>query len=124
MMKSGSAGLEAQKLNGEDFNVFRGVFNGAVFSHYAVPPDPRKVPDFKLAAIMKKEGVTDASGVVDALTRRFLRVPVTGGRRDELIAFCIKELGGAKLDYTHYTAERELREVLHLILSLPEYQLS
>jgi hypothetical protein len=124
MMKSGSAGLETQKLNGEDFNVFRGVFNGAIFSHQAVPPEPRKVAEFHLTAMLKKEGVTNASGVVDALTHRFLRIPVSGARREELIAFCTRELGGDKLDYSQYTAEKNLREVLHLILSLPEYQLS
>jgi uncharacterized protein (DUF1800 family) len=30
MMKGGSAGLETAKLSGEDFNLFRGVFNAAV----------------------------------------------------------------------------------------------
>ena len=124
MMKSGSAGSETQKLNGEDFNLFRGVFNGAIFSHQAVPPDSRKVPDFHLAAMLKKDGVTDATGVVDSLTRRFLRVPITGERRTELIAFCTHQMGSAAVDYSHYTTEKNLREVLHLILSLPEYQLS
>ncbi len=124
MTKGGSAGSETMKLNGEDFNLFRGVFNAAVRAHKAVPPEPRKVADFRLATMLKGEGVTDAPGVVDALTRRFLRVPIIGQRRDDLIAFCMKSLGGPKVDYTRYTVEKDLREVLHLILSAPEYQLS
>jgi hypothetical protein len=124
LMKGGSAPPETMKLNEEDFNLFRGVFNAAVLAQKTVPPAPRKVADFRLAAMLKKEGVTDAPGVIDALTRRFLRVPITGQRRDELIAFCMKALGGPKVDYTQYTVEKNLREVLHLILSAPEYQLS
>jgi hypothetical protein len=124
MMKSGSAAPETSQLNGEDYNLFRGVFNGVIFAKQMVPPEPRKVPDFHLAAILEQEGVTDASGVVDSLTRRFLRVTVTGERRAELIAFCTRQMGGEKVDYSHYTTEKNLREVLHLILSLPEYQLS
>jgi uncharacterized protein (DUF1800 family) len=124
MMKGGGAGSETMKLSGEDFNVFRGVFNAAVFAYEAVPPDARKDPQFDLGAMLKKEGVTDAAGVVDALMRRFLRVPITGGRREELVAFCLKTLHGPRIDYTSYTVEKELREVLHLILSAPEYQLS
>ena len=33
------------KLNGEDFNIFRGVFNGAWFAYQKVPPAPRRVPN-------------------------------------------------------------------------------
>jgi hypothetical protein len=124
MMKSGGAASETSQLNGEDYNLFRGVFNGVIYAKRMIPPEPRKVPVFHLAAILKQEGVTDASGVVDSLTRRFLRVPITGERRSELIAFCTRQMGGEKVAYGHYTTEKDLREVLHLILSLPEYQLS
>ena len=124
MMKGGGAGSETMKLNGEEYNLFRGVFNASYIAYRAVPPEPRKDPLFQLASMLKQEGVTDAPGVVDALTRRFLRVPISGARRDDLIAFCMKVIGSPKVDYSHYTLEKELREVLHLILSTPEYQLS
>jgi hypothetical protein len=74
--------------------------------------------------MLKKSGVTDASGVVDAFTHRFLRAPITGKRRDGLIAFCAHRLGGSQINYTSWNLERELRGVLHLILSSPEYELS
>ncbi len=124
LMKGGKAGAETMKLNGEDFNLFRGVFNGAWFAYQKVPPAPRRVPQFNLAAMLENEGVTDASGVVDALTHRFLRVPIAGKRREGLIRFCAGQLGGAQVDYAGWNVEKELREVLHLILSAPEYQLS
>jgi len=118
------AGIEIMKSNGEDFNVFRGVFNGVYFAYLKVPPEPRRVAHFELAQTLKKEGVTDASGVVDALVRHFLRVPLSGDQRDGLIEFCVSQLGGRQVDYTNWNLEKELREVLHLILSAPEYQLS
>ena len=49
---------------------------------------------------------------------------ITGKRRDGLIAFCSSRLGGAQINYASWNLERELREVLHLILSSPEYELS
>ena len=124
LMKGGGAGAETMKMNAEDFNLFRGVFNASYFAYLAVPPEPRKDPQFNLGSMVKKDGVTDAPGVVDALMRRFLRVPISGARRDDLVAFCMKVIGSPKVDYNRYTVEKELREVVHLILSTPEYQLS
>ena len=54
----------------------------------------------------------------------FLRVPITGERRAAVVEFCGKQMGGDKIDFSRFTLEKELREVLHLILSAPEYQLS
>src|SRR5262249_48868146 len=103
MMKGGSAGSETAKRSGEGFNLFRGGFNAAVFAYQAVPPEPRRAPQFSLAGMLQQEGVTDASAVVDAMMRRFLRVPVSGERRESMVAFAIKQLGGAKVDYQRYT---------------------
>ena len=54
----------------------------------------------------------------------FCAPPFTGKRRDGLIAFCAHRLGGSQINYASWNLERELREVLHLILSSPEYELS
>ena len=80
--------------------------------------------EFHLAQILEKENVSDASGAVDSMMKRFLRVPISGERRAEIVQFCEKQMGGSKIDYHRYTLEKELREVLHLILSAPEYQVS
>ncbi len=118
------AGEETMMLSHEDYNLFRGVFNGVIFARRTVPPDPRKVPEFSLTQMLHAEGVTDAAGVVDSFTHRFLRVPITGERRAALVEFCQKQIGGAAVDYKVSRLEGQLREVLHLILSAPEYQLS
>jgi len=122
-MKS-APGEEAAKLSSEERNVFRGVFNGSAWAYRDVPPEPRKVAAFHLSKMMQDAGVTDASAAVDAMMSRFLRLPVTGARRTEIVQFCEQQIGGAKLDYARFTLEKELREVLHLILSTPEYQVS
>jgi hypothetical protein len=58
------------------------------------------------------------------MMERFLRLRISGERRLEIVRFCERQIGGAKIDYRRYTLEKELREVLHLILSSPEYQVS
>ncbi len=124
MAKMGAVGAaETSKLSAEDFNLFRGVFNGIVFARQRVPQAPRVTAEFSLARMLRAEGVTDAAGVVDSFGKRFLRVPISGDRRQAVVEFCSKQIGG-KLDFNRYTLENELREVLHLILSAPEYQLS
>jgi hypothetical protein len=115
---------ETSKLSGEDFNLFRGVFNAAVRAIAAVPAEPRRTADFSLSKLLQSEGVMDAAGAVDNLMRRFLRTPLTGERRQTLIRFLEQQLGGSQLDYSRYRLEKDLRELLHLIMSAPEYQLS
>jgi hypothetical protein len=122
MSKGG--GNETAMLSGEDFNLFRGVFNAAVRAVQAVPPEPRRTADFELSAMLRSAGATTAPAAVDYLIRRFLRTPIQAGRRDALIQFLEKQTGSSTLDFQRYTIERELRELLHLILSAPEYQLS
>ena len=124
MNAGGGTGSETSKLSGEDFNLFRGVFNAAVEAYAAVPPPPRKVAEFSLAKLMRQDNVTDASGAADSMLRRFMRLPITGERRQALASFLEKQMGGSKIDYTRYSIEKELRELAHLIMSAPEYQLN
>jgi len=62
MMKGGSAAPETAKLSGEDFNLFRGVFNASC-SPIRRFRRPRRVPQFA-SRHTEGEGVTDAPGVV------------------------------------------------------------
>jgi hypothetical protein len=117
-------GSEMPNPSTEDYNLFRGVFTATYKSREAIPPEPRKVADFSLSAMLRSEGVTTAGGAVNSLLLRFLRVTVTDEQRDELVNFLEKQMGESRIDYVRYTIERELREVLHLILSTPEYQLA
>jgi uncharacterized protein (DUF1800 family) len=120
----GGAMTETSKLSGEDFNLFRGVFNAAVRAVAAVPAEPRRTADFNLSKMLQSAGVADAPGAVDYLMRRFLRAPITGERRQTLIRFLEQQTGGSQIDFSRYRLEKDLRELLHLIMSAPEYQLS
>jgi hypothetical protein len=120
----GGAMTETSKLSGEDFNLFRGVFNAAVRAVAAVPAEPRRVADFNLSKTLQSAGVADAPGAVDYLMRRFLRAPITGERRQTLIRFLEQQTGGSQIDFSRHRLEKDLRELLHLIMSAPEYQLS
>jgi hypothetical protein len=125
MGSMGRGGMdETARLNAEDFNLFRGVFNGVSRAYQRVPPEPRVVADFRLAATLEQEGVTSAQGAVDALLRRFVLLPIDAARRGELVRFFTAQHGSDTIDWDRETLETELRELLHLILSLPEYQLA
>ncbi len=58
------------------------------------------------------------------MLRRFVRLPIAGERRQALVSFLKKQLGGPTIDYTRYSLEKDLRELAHLIMGAPEYQLS
>jgi uncharacterized protein (DUF1800 family) len=125
MGRMGEGGMdETARLNAEDFNLFRGVFNGVSRAYQRVPPAPRIVPDFRIAALLEKENVTSPASAVDALLRRFMLLPIDAVRRAELVRFAEAQLGGGTIDWGGETVETGLRELLHLILSLPEYQLA
>jgi hypothetical protein len=118
-----SAAEETMKLSGEDFNLFRGVFNAAWRSWERIGPEPRRVARFRVADWLRAAQVSDAEGAVDYLLRRFVRVPLDPDRRRSLVEFLESELAGERLDLATDRHETALRELLHLIMSCPEYQL-
>jgi len=124
MVANRSTVSETSRLSGEDFNLFRDVFNAAVRAVRAVPPEAPREPQFDLGGMLRKAGLAEAPAAVDYLVQRFLRTPITGERRESLVRFIEKQMGGAKIDFSSYSIEKNLRELLHLILSAPEYQLS
>jgi hypothetical protein len=60
---------------------------------------------------------------VDYFLARLLRVPIDSKRRGELIAFLDRELGTPDIARAQTYLEEPLRMLVHLILSMPEYQL-
>jgi len=111
-------------INTETYNLFRGVYNGAVHMLEVVKRDPLTRASVDLTGMVHQAGVTTTAGVVDYLAARFLRAPLQPGDRHELIDFLTQRLGGSVFDGTRTDVESALRELLHLIMSLPEYQLA
>jgi hypothetical protein len=60
---------------------------------------------------------------VDTLLARFLSVPADSATRARIAKFLEGELGTSDLVAADTFLEEPLRSTLHLILSLPEYQL-
>jgi len=110
--------------NNETYNVFRGVYNGAVKTFQVYKPDPVVPARVDLVGMLHNGGVKDVSGAVDYFARRFLRVAPREGDRQELIGYLKQRVGANEIDFDRQGLETDLREVLHLIMSLPEYQLA
>jgi len=110
--------------NNETYNLFRGVYNGAIKTFQVYKPDPPIPARVDLAGMIRLAGAKDASGAVNYLARRFLRVAPREGDRQALITYLKQRLETNEIDYNRQGLETDLREVLHLIMSLPEYQLA
>jgi hypothetical protein len=121
--KDGSAMSNQMADRDEDFNTRLASFHGWRSAVEKVRPIARTVAPLDLLGLVHADGATDAQSAVDVLIRRFLSVPVPAAERGRLAAFLTAELGTADLARADSYAEEALRETLHLILSLPDYQL-
>lgn len=107
----------------EDFNTRLASYRGWQTAIQKVKPIPRATAALDLAGIVEEAGCRSARQAVDTLLARFLSVPVDEATRNALADFLEKELGTADLVAAATYLEEPLRTTLHLILSLPEYQL-
>jgi hypothetical protein len=111
-------------LRSESYNIFRGVYNGGIKALKTLKFDPPMPATVDVAGMIRQAGVIDAQGAVDYLGRRFLRVKMQEADRQSLMEFLAKRLGSSSIDFSKGNLETDLRELLHLVLSMPEYQLA
>jgi len=107
----------------EDFNTRYGSFRGWQMAIERVKAIPRDTAPVNLSCMVLDAKLQSTTQVVDFLIRRFMRVPPSDGRRQELVSFLNKELGTTDISVARTYLEDPLRLVLHLIMSQPEYQL-
>ncbi|MDL2338617.1 MAG: DUF1800 family protein, partial [Pseudomonadota bacterium] len=107
----------------EEFNTRLASYRGWQMALERVKPIPRTTARLELSRMVLDAGCRTASDAVDALLRRFVAAPVSPATHQRLAAFLEHELGTADLDVARTYLEDPLRQTLHLILSLPEYQL-
>jgi hypothetical protein len=119
----GMAMSSAMADRDEDFNTRYASYRGWQMAVERVKPIPRTFARLDLAGMVREEGLTTTAQAVDYLLARFLRVPIDANRRDALIGFLDQELGTSDLGRAGTYLEEPLRMLLHLILSMPEYQL-
>jgi hypothetical protein len=107
----------------EDFNTRFASYRGWQMAVEKVKPIPRTFAQLDLSAMVEREQLTSTTQVVDYFLARLLRVPIDGKRRVELIEFLDGELGTSDITRAETYMEEPLRMLVHLILSMPEYQL-
>ncbi len=107
----------------EDFNTRYASFRGWQMATEKVKPIVRRTAQLDLTGMVKTQKLADTTQVVDYMLARFLRTAADGADRTRLIEFLNSELGTDKVSEAESYLEEPLRLLLHLIMSLPEYQL-
>jgi uncharacterized protein (DUF1800 family) len=115
--------MSMQADRDEDFNTRLASFRGWQMALQKVKPIPRSTAQLDLSAMVLGAGCKSARQATDYLLARFVSVPLDPGTREQIAKFLESELGTADLTAAASYLEEPLRITLHLILSLPEYQL-
>jgi uncharacterized protein (DUF1800 family) len=107
----------------EEFNTRYGSLEGWLEATRKIKPILREPAQFSLTDIVLAAQAKTTEDAVDLLLKRFLAVPVDGEARAILIAFLDEQLGTSDIARATTYLEEPLRSLVHLILSMPEYQL-
>jgi Protein of unknown function (DUF1800) len=107
----------------EDFNTRYASYRGWQMAVEKVKPIPRTAPGVDLAGMVTAHGCRNTAEVVDYFGQRFLRVPLSAETRGQLIDFLNRELATDDVGEAATYMEDPLRVLLHIIMSLPEYQI-
>ena len=106
----------------EDYNTRYGGYKGYLMAFERTKTIQRRPASIDLAAMAKAAGANTVDAVVDHFARRFLLVTLAEKDRAVLVTFLRTKLGTSTLQ-PGPKLEESLRELLYLVLSLPEYQL-
>jgi hypothetical protein len=107
----------------EDFNTRYASYRGWQMAIQKVKPIPRATAQIDLSAMVRANGLANTTQVVDYFLGRFMRVQPAAEARTRLIGFLDADLGTSDIARAESYMEDSLRMLLHLIMSLPEYQL-
>jgi uncharacterized protein (DUF1800 family) len=115
--------MSMQADRDEEFNTRLASFRGWQIALQKVKPIPRATAQLDLSAMVLGAGCRNAREATDYLLARFISLPVDPGTRERIAKFLENELGTTDLRAAASFLEEPLRTTLHVILSLPEYQL-
>ncbi len=108
----------------EDFNTRLGTFRGWQQALQRVKPIKRDTASFSLTETVLSAGCNSTSDAVEHLIERFISVAIDSTTKNQISDFLTREIGTSNLSEASSYMEEGLRLTLHLILSLPEYQVS
>jgi hypothetical protein len=106
----------------EDYNTRYGGYKGYLMAFERTKIVPRRPAAIDLTAMMDAAGAATPEAAVDQLARRFLSVPLADQDAAVLVDFLRDRLGAAGMRKGPHL-EESLRELLYLIVSMPQYQL-
>lgn len=115
--------MSMQNDRDEDFNTRLASYNAWRKAIEKVRPIPRATAQLDMARLVRDAGCQTAQQAVDHLLARFLSMPIDSATRTKLAALLEADLGTADLKRADSYMEDALRNTLHVILSLPAYQL-
>jgi hypothetical protein len=107
----------------EDFNTRLGSMRGWQMALERVEPIPRRTARIELTALVVSAGLRTPREVVDYFNARFFSVPLDEAVSTTLGEFLQDELGTDDIASARSYLEEPLRRLLHVMLSLPDYQL-
>lgn len=88
-----------------------------------IKPIPRTMARVDLSAVVLASGAQSTGEVVDLFAQRFFSVPIASADRAGWTAFLGEQLGTERIERARTYMEDDLRMLLHLMLSSPDYQL-
>lgn len=115
--------MSMQNDRDEDFNTRLASYHAwrkAIEKVKAIPRMPARID---LSQMVRDAGCVSTQQAVDYLLARFLSVPVDADTRTKIGALLEDDLGTTDLKHADSYMEDALRNTLHVILSLPAYQL-
>jgi len=122
--KEGTGDAESNMMadRDEDYNTRYASYRGYLMAYERTRPIPRRAASVALTSLVAAARVTTVEAAVDLFIRRFLSVHPAEKDRAVLVDFLRDTLGSSELKPDD-KLEPALRELLYLVLSLPEYQL-
>lgn len=125
MMSEGMMAAPASKMINSNpaYDLQFGVYNGMNRAYETVMPIPTTPAQIDLIAMLREAGAATVDDAIDYLERRFLLLSISASDRAAMKAFMVGRNGGEALHLERPNAERDLRELLHLIMSTPEFQI-
>jgi len=115
--------MSMQADRDEEFNTRLASYRGWQMALQKVKPIPRDTAQIDLSAMVLDAGCKTAREAADYLLARFISVPLDASTHERIAKFLENELGTSDLSKATTYLEEPLRTTLHVILSLPEYQL-
>ncbi len=123
MATNGMSESNAMADRDEAFNTRYGSYRGWQMALERVKPIERDTARLTLASWVAQAELKTPRAVVDYFAKQFFLVPPSEQDCVRLARYLEEQLGTANIAETTSYSEEALRHLLHLLLSLPEYQL-